>query len=142
MCKKGAYIHAQTPSPQEVLKSIVGVCLNHYQVQQSVCSWISPHSLVPPCYFLRFLYPSTSSKPWMLSLQPDCSNKSSLSPMPCLLSISLFSQNPAAVHGGRSLNENHILGLMRVMGCEVGVCFGVFVASVYVVHCMHCLHGI
>lgn len=41
------------------------------------------------------------------------------------LRLFLFSQHPAAIHGGNSLNENHILELRGVMGCEVGVCLSI-----------------
>lgn len=78
------------------------------------------HSFLPTIFSARF--PSTPSEPRLLSLQPDCSNKSSLSPLPCRLfpfAVSLFL---APCSSPQSSNENHILGLMRVMGCEVGVC--------------------
>lgn len=95
------------------------------QPSLTICSGISSCYLFSSYYFHHSLCPPTSSESWLLSLQPDCSiNQTS----PCstafyfFFHLFLFSQHPAAVHGGNSLNENHILELRGVMGCEVGVC--------------------
>lgn len=102
-------------------EEVCRIHFKHYHFQQSACTWISPHLLLPPHYFLCSLsvHPQRAQA---VSLQPDCSNKSSLSPLPCRLfpfAVSLFL---APCSSPQSSNENHILGLMRVMGCEVGVC--------------------
>lgn len=102
----------------------VCICLN--QPSLTICGGISSRYLFSSYYFLHSLCPPTSSESWLLSLQPDCSNKSNLPPRSAafyfFLRLFLFSQHPAAVRGGNSLNENHILERRGVMGCEVGVC--------------------